>query len=275
MDYKAFNIRVADPAFIEILQAELAEAGFESFQSDGNKLAAYVAKSNFDQNSTDSVLQAYQAALDDVQVVDVPHQNWNAVWESNYEPVVIADRIFIGAPFHHVPDEVEYKLALDPNMSFGTGHHPTTNMILGAMLAYDFSGKSFLDFGCGSAVLGILACKMGAEGLGIEIDEHAANAAAANVQLNNVPDMTVVCGDATSIPSQEFDYIFANINRNVIEETLQLLLAVTHSDSKLFFAGFLRSDSAELQSNMERCGLCIENVEHMEEWSMITAKKQS
>lgn len=273
MDYIEVCVSLKDASFGEILEAELAEAGFESFQLNGTQLQAYVQAELFDGTACDNILEAYRDSFNSHSVNHIAHANWNAVWESNYPPVKIGTDLFIGAPFHTPPQGFKHSILLEPNMSFGTGHHPTTEMMLRYMGTLDLRGKNFLDFGCGSAILSIYAGMLGASGLAVEIDPHAAEAARANLEMNSVNSFTVESGGVEKIKGHTFDVIAANINKNVIEECAAQFADSTYTDSILLCAGFLKSDAESLTGTLRSHGFHIVAQLQHDEWTMLATKK--
>lgn len=273
MDYIEVNLQLSDPTFGEILEAELAECGFESFQIQGATLQAYIPASAFDRQACEHILDSYRDAILSSAVKNIEHTNWNALWESNYPPVLIGNDLFIGAPFHEVPANVKHTIVLEPNMSFGTGHHPTTAMMLRCMSTLDLRGKTFLDFGCGSAILSIYASQLGAHGLGVEIDPHAASAARANLELNSVKGFTVESGGVEKIKGHTFDVIAANINKNVIEECAAVFEDATLPGGLLLCSGFLSSDVPALTATLASHHFQVTDKYQVEDWAMLATKK--
>lgn len=273
LNYTQLSIEINDLQFAEILEAELAESNFESFDLKGKVLNAYISDELINKPAIELILEAYQSNIVQFQFNTLQHENWNAVWESNYPPVYIDGRIFIGAPFHAVPEEFKYKILIDPNMSFGTGHHPTTAMVMREMLKLDLNGKRFLDFGCGSAILSVLAANKGASGVGIEIDAHAAEAARLNLVANGISSFNIKTGGVESLDAEQFDFIAANINRNVIQENAESLASSLKINGVMICSGFLISDSELLIHQLELNGLKFESSQTEGEWNMIRVKK--
>lgn len=274
MDYVEVDLHLNDPSFAEILEAELAEIGFESFQVQNNVLKAYIPEPAYSASETDAALSMYEGHITQRETNRLAHQNWNAVWESNYPPVVIRD-LFVGAPFHPVPSDTRWSIVLEPNMSFGTGHHATTAQILAYMHDLPLDGKRFLDFGCGSAILSIFADRLGASGIGIEIDAHAADAARENLRRNNASGFEIRTGGAESIPAESFDVVAANINRNVIEETIDQLWRCMAPDATIMCSGFLEADIPRMKTVLLDRALVVNHESSQSGWAMLAAKKSS
>lgn len=269
MNYIELSIKVRNKIFTEILEAELAELDFESFVNENFTLKAYATSETYNDSASKAILDQYQDEIESINTREIEHQNWNSVWESNYQPVMLDNELFIGASFHEVDPSAAFNIILEPNMSFGTGHHPTTEMMLRAMFKMDLNNKSVLDFGCGSAILSIYADFKKAFGIGIEIDAHAAAAARINLALNNANNFTILTGGVESISKNQFDLIAANINRNVIEECLETFVKSSKNGTRLFCSGFLQHDIEGLSAMLSQSNYQIDKVNQIGEWAMI------
>ncbi|MEX2596720.1 MAG: 50S ribosomal protein L11 methyltransferase [Salibacteraceae bacterium] len=274
MDYIEVNIDLTEASFVEILEAELAEIAFESFEIDKNTLLAYIQKPSFDQVAVNRILDQYGKHITSHSLKTIAHKNWNAVWESSYEPVYIGENILIKAPFHNQLSKTAYTIELTPNMSFGTGHHPTTYMIMEELEVIQLEGLSICDFGCGSGILSIFAAMRGAHGIGIEIDEHAAGAARENLLINSVTAIDIISGGIESLASQKeaFHLIIANINRNIIEESLEQFKSKMHSNGRLICAGFLNDDAEELTASMNKADFELLSQRSKDGWTMLSTQ---
>ncbi len=257
MDYIEinFNIEPLIP-FRDILIAELAEIGFESFEESENGLLAYIQESIFKQKkladlsilSNDLVKIKYTSK-------QIPDQNWNAVWESNYDAVLIDNRCYIRAPFHSSKADVEFELLIEPKMSFGTAHHETTSNMISLLLQEDVSGKSFLDMGCGTGVLAILAHKKGAKEItAIDNDEWAYNNTLDNIAKNNADSIEVYEGNASRLVGKSFDVIFANINKNILLADMEAYAQCLNKKGQLFMSGFYENDLEDIKAKAEQLG---------------------
>lgn len=275
MDYIELSLELKDETFAEILEAELTELPFESFDRQRNMLKAYMPINDFSEDSIEEILASYSEAIVSKSHQKLEHQNWNKVWESSYEPVVIPGKLFVGATFHETPKDGSLTITLDPNMSFGTGHHPTTNMILKWMLEQKLEDVSVFDFGAGSGVLSVLASMMGAYGEGIEIDEHAAAAANHNLVLNNVDNFTIHAGDLNPTKEPTFDLILANINRNIILERLQVLNAMLRPGGRIACSGFLEEDGDAMRTQLSAIGWTLEAKQLQDGWLMMVFKQST
>ncbi|MEZ4721282.1 MAG: 50S ribosomal protein L11 methyltransferase [Flavobacteriales bacterium] len=261
-----------DPVFIDVLEAELAETGFESFDRTSRELIAYIPLESVLEDSIKQVLDSYANEITKTERETIVHQNWNATWEADYQPVFI-DHLMIKAPFHEVDPNIKEVITINPNMSFGTGHHPTTEQVLREMMTLELAEKSFLDFGCGSGILCIYAAQHGANGIGVEIDPHAAEAARENLGINNVSTFSIKTGGIEQIENHTFDLIAANINRNVIEESLPTFYSALNIGGSILCSGFLEDDIIPLISSIERTGLKVYLSSSKGGWGIICAKR--
>ena len=213
MDYFEICIQPVSGETQEILTSLLAEEQFESFVETTNELLAYIRVDDYSAERVKEICDQYHAGFTEKRI---PDQNWNAEWEKNFEPVLIADKCYIRAPFHDSRHEYAYEIVIEPKMSFGTAHHETTAMMIEVMMQMDFRDKKVLDMGCGTGILAILAEKLGASGVdAIDNDDWAFRNAMENMERNHASVVSVRMGDV--IPADKsYDIILANINRNVL-----------------------------------------------------------
>ena len=275
MNYIAYTFsNPQNEALKDMLAELLAGAGFESFMDSDDGFAAYCAEPSFDKNALDGILAMEQFA--DIKVVKrelIPDQDWNATWESSYEPVVIDGTCRIRAPFHEADNSYKFDLCIEPKMSFGTAHHETTAQIIKLMLADDFKGKDVLDMGSGTGVLAILAKKLGAaKTVAIDNDEWAYRNALDNVKLNDENDIIVELGDANSLNNRQFDIIIANINRNILLRDMHEYVKCLKKGGKIFFSGFYEADLKMIRDEAERLGLSYLNHIKENEWTAAVFK---
>ena len=198
----------------------MGEIGFESFDENHQGFKAYIPAQLFDKSKLEEIQLSDEngSHVDfNFEIKHITSQNWNELWESNFDPVDIEGRCFIRAPFHEAKNGYEYQIVIEPKMSFGTGHHETTSLMVQWVLDTDFSGKEVLDMGCGTGILAILSRKKGARNV-VAIDNfiYAYENAIENAHYNDVTDITVMHGDASLLGDQKFDIILANITRNVL-----------------------------------------------------------
>ena len=270
MNYIAYTFSNPHNEALKDMFAELlGNIGFDSFMDADDGFTAYCTEPSFDKEGLDSILAMEQFA--DVQVVKkelIPDQDWNATWESSYEPVVIDNTCRIRAPFHEADSSYKYDLCIEPKMSFGTAHHETTAQIIKLMLTEDFRGKDVLDMGSGTGVLAILARKLGsAKTVAIDNDEWAYRNALDNIKLNDENDIIVELGDANSLNNRQFDIIIANINRNILLRDMHEYVKCLKRGGKIFFSGFYEADLQLIRKEAERLGLSYLNHIKKNEWT--------
>jgi len=243
---------------IDLLMAALADIGFESFtENDNNTLSAFIQAPLYtDDLAARFNTDEFAELLETFQIVRIADQNWNAVWESQYDPVLIDDRCQVRAPFHTQLESIEYDIVIMPKMSFGTAHHETTKQMIQYMLNLQLDGKSLLDMGSGTAVLAILARMRGASPVtAIDNDEWAYNNALENVQSNNFADIEVLLGDCTLLAGRKYDVIFANINRNILLNDIPVYSESLSTGGKLFVSGFYSEDLYLIEAKAQETGL--------------------
>jgi ribosomal protein L11 methyltransferase len=244
----------------DLLIGMLADAGFESFtENENGTLSAFMQASLYTIELTTKLSSdEFAEFLDSFHAEHIADQNWNAVWESQYDPVLIDNRCMVRAPFHPQPVGLEFDIVIMPKMSFGTAHHETTKLMIQYLLSMQVSGKSLLDMGSGTAVLAILARMKGAFPVSaIDNDEWAYNNAVENVQGNNFADIEVLSGDASLLAGKKFDIVLANINRNILLNDIPAYRESLNADGKLFMSGFYSEDLPLIEAKANESGLRI------------------
>ncbi len=252
MDYIELSCKITASdiqTISEILIAELNEIGYESYDETDQGLNAYILEKFFDIDKVKS-LQANN--IPDTKIVYeweiIKTQNWNQVWEKNFDPILVEDQCVIRAPFHENTPKLKYEIIIEPKMSFGTGHHETTYLMLKTMLNLDFTDKVVLDMGCGTGVLAILASLMGAKDItAIDIDDWAYNNTLENIEKNNCKHINAFQGDASLLTNQNFDIIIANINRNILMDDIKHYSSVLKSKGILLLSGIYAKDLPMIQ----------------------------
>lgn len=234
----------------EILISQLEELYANGFEQTQDALIAYFPENNFESYAVNGILKNYQYSITTVE-----EQNWNAVWESNFEPVVVEDFCAIRAEFHEPITNVSYEIVITPKMSFGTGHHATTYMMMQQMKDMDFTGKHVFDFGTGTGILAILAEKLGSEKIqAIDVDDWSIENAWENINRNGCSKINVEL--SSQLPAQQFDIILANINRNVILQYLPGLKEILNNEQgELLLSGLLVSDKEDIMKACMNQGL--------------------
>lgn len=272
MDYLELtvNIQPRDP-WAEILVSQLAELGFESFVDTENGVLAYVQVSEID------IANAIQESLLghsgdefelDFESKIIPQQNWNALWEADFQPVEVEDRMTILAPFHDRTNAKGIIVEIQPQMSFGTGHHQTTWMMSKALLDLPQVPKNVLDMGTGTGVLAILAEKLGAENiLAIDIEDWSVENTKENAARNDANGITALHGDMDLIEGKTFDLILANINKNILKSHLNQYSNSLLQGGMLMLSGFFETDVEELVEAAKNENLTLQKVLHKETWA--------
>ena len=263
----------------DVLAALLAEIGFESFVPEDEGMSAYVPQALYNEESIANVVAEFPIEGFEIKYdcQFIEGEDWNAQWEKNYfQPIVLGEECVIHSTFHTDVPKARYDILIDPKMAFGTGYHQTTCHMLRAILASDMSGKSVLDMGCGTALLAILARKHGAEKVvAIDIDEFAYENAKENVALNGTPDIEVRLGGADAIKeSDSFDYVIANINRNILLMDMVNYVRCMHTGSQIFISGFYTQDMEVLREEAARHGLCYLDYAENDNWAMMKFVKE-
>jgi len=259
----------------DILVALLDDAGYEMFEEYDGGLKAYLPAKDFNRAELDEALKSMEALLGiQYEVNAIEDKNWNEEWERNYPPVLLDKKIYVRSSFHPSKEKVEYEILIDPKMSFGTGHHDTTSVMLQQMLNIEFDGRTVLDMGCGSGILAIFASMRGAESTeAIDIDEWAFRNAEENCTANRVSNVRVVQGDATAISRQAYDIILANINRNIILRDLEIYVKKLVPGGHLLVSGFLQEDEAIINDAASRLNLKVVSTKRSGNWSSVHYKK--
>lgn len=250
MEYKkvTFTFKSIQDYQQDILIAELADIGFDTFEDTLVGFDAFVIASNFNETDLISVLMNFG---DDLQytyaIHDIEPENWNEEWEKNFSPLIINEDCYVRATFHEHKPQYKYEIVVDPKMAFGTGHHQTTTMMMLYILETDVKDKVVLDMGAGTGILGILAAKRGAKRIvAIDNDEVCYRSAIENAELNEVKNLVSLCGSKEAIPGQHFDIILANINRNILLDQIESYAEVLRPDGDIFFSGFYETPDLDM-----------------------------
>ena len=257
-----FNVSPLQPG-VEILIAELGYAGFESFVETEVGVTAYIQKEEW-----------HESILDDIQILnsnefkisyefkEIEQVNWNAEWERSFAPIVVSDVVTVRAPFHEKP-KTKYDIIIEPKMSFGTGHHETTHMMIEHILKADLNNKTVLDMGCGTGVLAILAEKKGAAKVdAIDIDNWCYINSLENAERNACKLVNVHEGDASLLNNKRYDVIIANINRNILLNDLSTYVNCLNDEAIMFLSGFYKDDIPIIEETCNNLGLThVETIE--------------
>lgn len=269
MIYIAYHFNV-EPRELgsEILLAELGEKAFESFEETPTGISAYVQKDLWTEDILEDIfiLQSDQFTIT-YRKEEIAQVNWNEEWEKNFDPIDVDGECYVRAPFHSAT-EAKYDIVIEPKMSFGTGHHETTFMMIRQILNNDMEGKRVLDMGCGTAILAILASLRGAKTVeAIDIDNWCYVNSMENVVRNNCQNITVFEGDASLLNAKpKYDVILANINRNILLNDMDKYVACLEKGGAIFFSGFYTEDISVIRKSAESYGLSFENQLEKNNW---------
>ncbi len=257
-----FKVTPVQPG-TEILIAELGFAGFESFVENEAGVTAYIQKEEWHED----ILKDIQILENEMFTISYEHEeiaqvNWNAEWEKNFQPIQVDDMCTVRAPFHEVP-KTQYDIIIEPKMSFGTGHHETTHMMIQHILKNDFEGKTVLDMGCGTGVLAILAEMKGAKAVdAIDIDNWCYINSLENIERNHCKHIIAYEGDVALLEGKNYDMVIANINRNILLRDMAQYVACLNPGGTLFLSGFYQEDIPLIDETCNKLGLTfVENFE--------------
>ncbi|MDR0429922.1 MAG: 50S ribosomal protein L11 methyltransferase [Tannerellaceae bacterium] len=258
----------------DILASELGEIGFESFTQAEDGLLAYIRETAYNRDELQQTIASFPLENTGIQFTEnrMESKNWNEEWEKNYfKPITIGNDCIIHASFHGVEAGYAYDIVIDPKMSFGTGNHETTYLMIDEMLRMDFKGKEVLDMGCGTAVLAILAAqKEAGRVVGVDIDEWAYENALENIKLNRTTDIRIVLGGAEKLDSfDKFDIILANINRNILLRDAAYYANCMKKDGCLLMSGFYTEDIPVIEEAYKKQGLVLESFSGKNNWAVV------
>ena len=272
-----FSFEAFEEFMADILAAELAEIGFDSFVPCENGMQAFIPETKFNENSLKDAINNYplEVAIS-YEIVTVASKNWNEEWEKHYfEPIVIGEECVIHSSFHKDIPVAKYDIIIDPKMSFGTGHHETTSLVIGEILKMNLTNKKVLDMGCGTAVLAILAAMRGAsELLAIDIDSWCTENSLENIALNKVSGIEVKLGGAELLDGLHFDIILANINRNILLADMEKYAACLTTGGELYMSGFYKADIPVIEAELHRNGLELIDFKEKNNWVVVKTVKK-
>ncbi|MDN3641760.1 50S ribosomal protein L11 methyltransferase [Lutimonas halocynthiae] len=252
---------------IDILVAELGEAGFESFTENPDGVIAYIQKADWNASLLDDIqiLQSEEVSFS-YDVKEIEQVNWNLEWEKNFEPIVVDNEVSIRAPFHKNPG-LAYDIVIEPKMSFGTGHHETTHLMVQHLRGLDLQGKHVLDMGCGTGILAIFAEMKGASSIdAIDIDSWCYENSIENVARNQCKSISVFEGDSSLLKPKTYDLIIANINRNILLADMKIYAGSLKDQGILLLSGFYTEDIQIINSSAEENGLLLNKKLERNNW---------
>ena len=276
MEYTKVNCRIQPDNEInrEILVAELGSIGFESFTESEEVVEAYIPTATYSTEKLEHLfLMDFTAFQFSFTSETIPDQNWNEVWEKNYfKPLMVAERCLVRAPFHtEYPENAEYEIVIEPGMAFGTGNHETTSLMIAEILKEDLEGKKVLDMGCGTGILSILASMRGAKTItAIDIDGWAVKSTLENAAYNQVYNIEVFEGGTDVLPDQTYDFIFANIHRNVLLNDMPQYRSVLNRGAELIMSGIYTGDQELIKERAAQLGLQYKRVAENNGWVAVT-----
>ncbi len=274
MDYTELSVAVEGVEQADIITAWLSDFPFESFVNEGRTLKAYIPASQLMECKEEIDLALSGLGVTGQRYIMIEAQNWNSLWESNFEPVDVDGRCLIRAPFH-TPATSGTEVVIMPKMSFGTGHHATTWLMSKAVMDSDVNGLNGLDMGSGTGVLAILAALRGAAHVdAVDIDDWAYENSLENIAANGVADrVTPMLGGAEKIAGRSYDFILANINLNILVRDMPAYAATLRTGGEIFFSGILQSDIPALTARATELGLTVTGSALKDGWACVAARK--
>lgn len=271
MNYFELSCTTTSPEHSEVLTVQLAELGFESFADSDNGFKAYIQESLYNKE-VECQIAGLQSNIPFKHTLRlIKDENWNREWEKNFPPINVDDKCYIRASFHSPVPEIPYDIIINPKMSFGTGHHETTCLVISEMLRSDLKNKVVCDMGCGTSVLAILASKLVAESvLAIDIDDWAVENSVENIDTNKVQGIVVKKGGAQLLAGNTFHVILANINRNILLSDMEKYVQSLDKQGILIMSGFFDIDVPVIKSRAEALGMISVNSKLKNKWAMLS-----
>lgn len=270
--YTEYKITTADTTTAEIIMALLAEHAFDTFEIKDNQLFAYISTDLIQKNDIESVIEELSEKFSlSISSGLYDDRNWNEEWEKNFEPVNVEGKVHIRAPFHPVAMNMEYEIIIEPRMSFGTGHHESTHLMIAQMLETDLTAKKVFDAGCGTGILSIFAIKRkAAHVLAADNNEWAYANSLDNAALNSIPQGAIrfVLGDLDIYIGKTCDILLANINKPIIIENIMLFRNCLHPAGILLVSGILIQDMPDIITAAEACGFQLRRTMTRNDWAL-------
>ncbi|GAB4260746.1 MAG: 50S ribosomal protein L11 methyltransferase [Vicingaceae bacterium] len=256
----------------ELIYFYLNDLPFDSFENTEEGVNAYIPKKEFDIEAFKNINFPSSEFEINYKIEEIKDKNWNEEWEKSYAPIIISNECIIKSPFHSIKQNYTYEVLINPQMSFGTGHHETTYLMCKKIISLDIKGKTVLDMGCGTGVLAILSSLKGADKvIAIDNDEWAYNNSKENIDLNNTTNIEVLLGGKELLTdlSTQFDLIIANINRNILLDQLEAYSNLLNKNSTILLSGFFETDIPVLANAANKFGLNLVNKELKNSWALI------
>ncbi|HEX5168071.1 MAG TPA: 50S ribosomal protein L11 methyltransferase [Cyclobacteriaceae bacterium] len=270
-------IVTCDSHLAEMLIAELGEAGFDTFMETTGGFEAYVEEYRFDESIVKGIIDRYidQAAIT-YSVEKIEKRNWNEEWEKSYEPIIVANRCLIRAHFHKPKKHYPFEIIITPKMSFGTGHHQTTYLMIQNQMDINHQDKIVMDAGCGTAILSVMASKLRAKEVeAFDIDEWSVINGTENIEMNQCNNINIRQGKVRDLSfNKSFDIVLANINKNILLEEIPLYANLLKDDGKLLMSGFYGSDVEDLVERARASGLIKLTSSYKESWAALLMMKR-
>jgi ribosomal protein L11 methyltransferase len=275
MQYLEFKISCSEP-YREILIAELAEVGFDSFLETDEGIDAYIQEDALERSLFREIINKYREAAF-IKVVEgkMDKVNWNEEWEKYYDPIIVGDQVYVRASFHEARPEYTYEILINPKMSFGTGHHATTFLMISHLLNLDQQGKRVLDIGAGTGILAIMAYKLGAKEIeAFDIDEWCVENGDENFKLNGISHARMGKGTVREVnPRGEFDIVMANINKNVLLDEMEEYRNLVKKGGNLLLSGFYEHDIPDILKKANKFSLELADEKTKDGWAALVMKK--
>jgi len=272
-----FSRKEKEQYVFDLLANELGKLDFESFSEDEQNFSAFISQNRFDEDAFKNLLENFKfTTFSDYKIQIIKNKNWNEQWEKNYfQPIAVSDKYVIHSSFHQNIPQAKYDIVINPKMAFGTGHHPTTQLMMNFILEMQIADKQILDMGCGTGILAIFAMKCGAKQcLAVDIDQWCIENAKENILLNNVENIEVLQGDANVLKNKHFDVIFANINRNILLSDMEIYNKCLNEGGHLIISGFYTQDIEMLKSVTDKYKLQLLDIKENTNWSALKFLKK-
>jgi ribosomal protein L11 methyltransferase len=268
---------ICDPEFSEILMAEIAEAGFDTFMETDKGFEAFVEGDNVDQELLSQLQEKYKHVNPLLFFQDhIQKQNWNEEWEKNVDPIIVDDKCLVRAAFHKIDRKYPYEIIITPKMSFGTGHHQTTHLMISRQMKMNHQNKRVMDAGCGTAILSIMASKLGAKEVeAFDIDEWSVVNGVENADNNGCANIHIQQGKIDEVKlTGKFDIILANINKNILLQEMHHYASCLEKGGLLLLSGFYEHDIEDLKKKASGYQLRVLAHDERETWACLVLELQ-
>jgi len=275
MNYIELTCNTSSPEYSEILMVKLADLGFESFVDTEEGMKAYIQEPLYTKDVVEHVNNLHNLFSFEKSTELIKDENWNNEWEKNFSPINVDDKCYVRANFHEAIPSIKYDILINPKMSFGTGHHETTFLVISQMLQMELAGRTVCDMGCGTSILAILAAKMGAQSVfAVDIDDWAVENSIENIDTNKVKGIVVKKGGAELLAGKTFHVILANINRNILLSDMDKYIQSLDKQGVLIMSGFFDVDAPVIESKAKSLGMSLINKMTKNKWTMLHLLKE-